>query len=166
MQNYLQTFKNFIQPLGTDNVVIGGTLALKAHGLIMSREATDLDLIIFKPTDKQLEYIKLMSAFQKEFIDDEALKNPFSDYHRKSYKFKKNELIIDILLQDKFVPNDLLLFNFDGTYYKIQSVKNTIDAKRSYMFDNKYDSRTGNSSYIREKDVKDFNDLKNSNFNL
>jgi len=157
MEQYLKTFKQLIQPLGTQNVVIGGTIALKAHGLIMSREATDLDLIIFNPTEKQKAYIESMKFFEIEN------RNIPQHVYQKSFKFKKANLTIDILIQESEVPQGLLYAEFEGTFYKVQSIKNTIDAKRSYCL---YGSIGGNVKYIREKDVKDFEDLKSSNFNL
>ena len=160
MQKYLKTFKKLIEPLGTSNVVIGGALSLKAHGLNMNREAEDMDLIIFDPTPQQINYIKSFEFFSMP----RDLPFNVNSYNQRSFKFQKDGLIIDILISKIPVPENLLYYNFDGTFYKVQSVSGTIDAKRSYYYERNENDKT--SKYVRNKDVEDFIDLKNSNFNL
>ena len=55
INDYLKTFRHFLLKINGDNVVLAGVNALKLHGLKMSRNPNDLDVVIFKPTKAQLD---------------------------------------------------------------------------------------------------------------
>lgn len=160
IRRQLSTFSNLLDNIYESNVVIGGTNALLIHGLVMSRQPGDLDLVIFNPTEKQKTVLKYM----KPLCDAGESGYNGADELRKSYKFTINDMVINILIENTNVSSDLLIFKFDGRDYKVQSIKEVIDAKRSYHIKNKNPDNL--IHYVRDKDVRDFIDLKNSNFNL
>lgn len=167
MKIFIETFKKLIEPLDKDNnMVISGSCVLKAHGLILNREPQDLDIIVYKPTLEQKKYIEQISPLQLDDIDYDRPSTNVSDAKQIqfSYKFKKNGLIINIIFQEtKEMPVDLLHYLHDGTYYKIQNINEVVKAKRECSYEKGEGSK---NLYLREKDIKDFIDLKNSNFNL
>lgn len=150
MEQYLNEFKDFLEKIDGNNLVLGGIHAIRAHGLMFSRATQDLDIIIYGPTQKQLDVIQSTSP-DMEPSDREGDYQTDPDDPRRSYKFQKNGMIIDILIEYYAVkPQHLLHFKHEDKYFQVQGVSFIIDAKRMYG---------------REKDYKDFEDLKNSNFN-
>lgn len=158
VEHYLKTFKELLIHLKDENnFIIGGIWALKLHGLIVSRETNDLDLVIYNPTPKQLQVLKALKFFEYHgSSSDEYNISRIAEEDRRSFKFKKNDLIIDILLDyDRdFNPNNYLSYKD----FNIQSIEKVMEAKRKY--------RANDQKYVREKDVIDFLTLKNENFNL
>lgn len=165
INDYLFTFRNLFKLINGDNLVIAGTNALKLHGLKMSRDAADLDVVLFNPTEKQLTILRGMSCLQIK----ENEHNSAADFQDETYpidniilKFKKDELFLDIILSKDIVPDFLLFHKFDREFYKIQNIALNIDAKNSYAVRN----QDGLRLYRRIKDSIDLQDLKNSNFNI
>lgn len=165
IDQYLNTFKSIIDILSSsDNVAIGGYQALKLHGLILNREPGDLDLIIFDPTPKQFAALKVLSCF-------DIIKNRPKDVTTeeiKAFKFKKADLFMDVIICKDSTPC-LLSFTCSVGTFKVNSVENIIKAKRSYKFRYnedtcEYGSET--NTYARTKDMLDFQQLKNINFNM
>lgn len=154
MYNHLITFENLLHPFGTDNMVLSGSMALKEHGLNFNREIPDLDVAIYNPTAEQLKYIETIKFFS--YNNETAYKN------EKVFKFKKDNLVLDLLISDKSISPDshYLFFKYRSTYYKVAPIKDVVAAKNSYT----YAAKQG--SYIREKDITDFMMLKNDNFNM
>jgi hypothetical protein len=154
---YLNTFKELIDQLKEkeNNVVIGGMQALTLHGLNFSRETQDLDLIIYNPTPNQSIALQALKIFQ---VTRENMQVSYGEI-QKSNKFRKDNLFIDILIEVGQKPEGLLNHINGEMQLPVQSVKNVIAAKASY----KYEGVGG--FYVREKDLLDFIDLKNSNFN-
>jgi hypothetical protein len=159
----LHHLRSLIAEFHDENCVIGGMHALLAHGLQMSREPVDLDLIIYNPTGKQLNTLKYFKHF--DLINDRNLDAGYTKADIKAYKFKKGDLFLDIIVEhNKQTPQHLLQFASNGIIYKIQSIELVIAAKRSYFFEKK--DSDGLKKYIRDKDALDMIDLKNNNFNL
>jgi len=157
----INSFKNLIQQLKQENnLVIGGTTALMFHGLIC-RSPSDLDIIIYKPTERQKNIITAL-------LDFDSVCNYVTDIRdRRAFKFNKEGYVVDILLEKESHPNmdDLLLKSIDSNYYRIQSVQEIVKAKSKYVLhDNEGLSKE--CLYVREKDLKDFLELKNNNFNI
>lgn len=160
IQKYLKTFQPLLNLLAGDNVALAGSISLRLHGLIVNREPGDMDIVIFSPTAAQLKVLADLSWLRIEGNKDSEYTSD-NVIHCKSLKFKKDDLVADVLLEPKkSMPPDLLIYEFEGKYYRIQSIKNTIDAKRSFRHNR------DSSIYIREKDVMDFEMLKRDNFNL
>ena len=160
-------FQDLIRSIDDTNIVIGGMHALKLNGLKMNREPNDLDLIIYNPTTKQQDVIKSIKLFETSRPN----LTYFTDTHQtnkgqKSYKFEKNGFVLDILIEDKETPKNLLLYKLASFDLRIQSVSNVIDAKNSYRH-TEHGRAHGvfGPEYVREKDMIDLFDLKNSNFN-
>lgn len=144
------------------NVVIGGSYALIQHGLNIGREPVDLDIIIYKPTESQLNILSMQSAFQQK-TKNTIPELEYAIKKQRSWKFKKQNNVLNILLErEKDIPEDLLLLRHNKYRFQIQSIKNVIDAKNSYLLKD----NCGNANYTRIKDVKDFENLKKLNFNL
>lgn len=162
INNFIRVFRSLLLELIDDNVVIGGINALTLHGVIVGREAHDLDIIIYKPTLRQVNLISALNHFN--LVKDKNTENGYDGTSVNFVKLKKDGYTMDILIErDKEVPNFLLECKFEGIYFKIQSVENVISAKASYYFKSKKDGLT---YYSRIKDAVDFQNLKNLNFNL
>jgi hypothetical protein len=149
LNSHLQKFSLIIDDLKvrstTNNVRIGGSLALKLHGLNFSRPPGDLDVIITNPTKDQKEYLKALKFFDL-YNDEERYPN------HTNYKFKKDTLILNILVVDYYIDSPYYLeYMFDNKYYSIIDIKEIIQAKKVYK---------------RKKDIEDFLLLKNENFNI
>lgn len=162
---FIKTFESLIFQLLHTNVVIGGTNALLQHGLKISRTPSDLDLIIYQPTEEQLQILKTISVF-------DLIKNrPELQYGdlQKAIKIEKDGLFLDIITELGPTPQNLLYYRYGygDKFLQIQSIENVIKAKVSYKFERMSDSRDKNlTKYMRSKDLEDLLDLKNSNFNI
>ena len=139
LENHLSHFKELIDLICCeDNHVLGGSLALKLHGLNF-REAQDLDIVIYNPTEKQLQIFETLKPFER--------KNKDEFYTQRSYKYLKSGLAINFLLEfDTDMPLNLLTHS---SGWRINSIKEIINAKKNYC---------------RTKDLLDLLDLKNKNF--
>lgn len=154
VNQFLSTFRTLITGFyDHTNTVLTGSVILLLHGLKMSRIPVDLDIVIFKPTEKQLQYIEAVKFF--DCIKD----RPDGYVQTNAYKFKKEELFLDVIITQQDMPA-MLQYTHEQSVYNIQMVDNIIAAKKSYSLD-----KGGFRKYIREKDAKDFLDLKNCNFN-
>lgn len=130
-------------PRATENFCIGGMAALRIHGL-STRESSDLDIVIYKPLDVQLEYLK------KHVTPDEhgSIPDDKPDSPRRSFKIVREGLTADFLMEyDEEIPRGLLMTrSFAGsTIVKVQRIDVILAAKRKYN---------------REKDRADFEMLK------
>ena len=163
----ISEFSNILSRLnneGDNNLVLGGTHAMILHGLKTPRIPGDMDIIIYSPTEKQLETLEVLRDLM---VDKEEL---FNEYNRISFKFEKKidnvvhteVYTLDILLEFMPFPENLLIYEseIDDTKVRVeessirvrvQSIENIIKAK---------------SIYGRVKDLTDFINLKNLNFNL
>ena len=124
MHNHVKAFEKLLLALNGDNLVLAGSIALIEHGLIMSRLPLDLDVVIYQPNDKQKELLKAIYLV--------ALENNVSEYPfetTKQFKFLKNGFHCNILIEDKFVPVDLLYYNCNGIFYKIQNINYNMQLK-------------------------------------
>ena len=85
--------------------------------------------------------------------------NPVKNkYIRRSYKIEYNKILVDILVEHKKdTPKDLLLYENERIYYKIQSVENVFEARSSY--------NCGKGT-IRAKDHISTIKMKELNFNI
>ena len=120
LNNFLQTFESIINQLLDTNVVIGGTNALLLHGLKISREVTDLDLVIYQPTIEQLKILKTLAVF--DLIKD----RPELQYGtlQKAIKISKDGLFLDIIQEQMPTPVNLLLYRYKiDKEFQIQSIK-------------------------------------------
>jgi hypothetical protein len=166
INDYLFTFRKLIKNINGDNLVIAGVNALKIHGLKMSRQANDLDIVLFCPTEKQLTLLRGMASLsicEKQYEDDkDKIQDESYPIDNMVLKFKKDNLYLDIILEKECCPNDLLFHKFNNEYYKIQNIALNIKAKNSYAVRN----QDGLRLYRRIKYSVDFQDLKNSNFNI
>lgn len=137
----------------TDNLVLAGSNALMAHGLKIGWEPQDLDVVIFRPTEKQKTTI---FAFFTECMEY----NENSKVIPRSYLLERNSLKLNLILayEDR-VPNNLLWYKFGATCFMINSIENIVAAKLSYAHGH-------NEKYIRVKDMQHLSTLKNLNFNV
>ncbi|MFT6125731.1 MAG: hypothetical protein ACJAVA_000172 [Flavobacteriaceae bacterium] len=146
IEKTLEVFKNTLNTLNTEeNLVLGGSTALRLHGINTKRIPEDLDIILFSPTMKQFNFLKSIEDFS-DFTQDKG--------YEQVYKFRKVKdnitFTLDVLIEHSAVPQNLLLLKRGKLLIKVQDIDNTIVAK---------------SSYGRDKDLKDMLDLKNLNFN-
>jgi hypothetical protein len=170
INDYIHTFRVLLSRINDYNVVLAGVNALKLHGLKMSRPANDLDVVIFKPTEKQISFLRDISVLQinENRFDDSASMIQDENYPlgKIILKFKKDNLNLDIIFSDDKVPENLLyhkqIINNKIVEFKIQNITLNIEAKNSYSVRNE----DGLRLYRRIKDMVDFQDLKNSNFNI
>lgn len=182
VDEYLETFAGILKNIDGDNVVIGGTHALKLHGIKMSRPAADLDIILFQPSQHQLQFLDSIRMFNvladTSFTNRHHKDSEYPIEKVKLMKFKQKmkyypneELALDIIQTHLPLPGGLLLHLFEPyntnrefkKLYRVNSVSNIIEAKMNYTFEKK--NEEGLKQYIRQKDVIDIMDLKNSNFN-
>lgn len=160
-----------------DNVVIGGKCALKLHGLNMSTKPSDLDIIVYAPS--QAQYNILNSLREVNTIEDRPSRAIETDYDGvQSVKVIKIELAdgskMDIIKESEYHPDgteNLLRMTSKKTSWPIQSIRRVIEAKASYSFSHGKKIGEGETEaelvkYMRAKDLIDFLDLKNLNFNV
>ena len=143
------------------NVVIAGSNALKLHGLIIDWTPDDLDIVIFDPTPQQVlivtqNYEQSMSYEQEK----EVIGLPRSFKMEKKMPEKIVLSLNIILAYDISVPNELLYFKYWDKDWKVNSIKNIIEAKCSYMV-----GQGRKKGFLRAKDVEHLQKLKNLNFN-
>ena len=139
--------EGFLNSFGKENLVLGGTSALVLHGLELGRLIDDIDFIVFKPTQNQLQLLSLFSPFDT---------NTYNKYDKRSFKYDIQGYHINIIVSNTAMPLNLLKY---GEYF-INAISNVIDAKASYL------KGTANGLYGRLKDFMDCENLKNLNFNL
>jgi hypothetical protein len=147
LNEYLEAFSEIIYNLQKEskyeNVKIGGSLLLKVHGLNF-RKSDDIDVIIYKPNDKQKERLKILKEFR--------ITNHPSDYFDSdNFKIEKNDLIMNIMSVDEEPSEYSLKYKFKNRYFNVVGIDEIIAAKKSYS---------------RKKDLTDFINLKNLNFNI
>lgn len=155
LEKILSKFQSVLKIIFDTNVVIGGSAALKLHGLEIGREISDVDIIIYSPTPSQKLFLKLVE--QKDSRDG---------YEKRVYKFTKTLLkkySMDVIVYYEELPENLLSCELLSHTVKIQSIENIVKAKASYV--SKVDGR-GSLLYISKKDATDMINLKNLNFNL
>ncbi len=168
MRNIIREFLPIIKQLNgiEDNLVIGGSNALKIHGLNISRKCEDLDLIIYNPSERQKKILEGLKFF--DIIKDRPIKA--IEYPEgvlpKAIKLNGGHYYMDIIIENKTVPEDLLLLKFNDIYFKIQNIQLTIDAKNSYKWERQGGEEISLIKYSRSKDMRDLIDLKNMNFNF
>jgi negative regulator of genetic competence, sporulation and motility len=142
----LDVFKNILNTLNIEeNLVLGGSTALRLHGINTKRVPEDVDIILFCPTIKQFNFLKSIEDFS-DFTQDKG--------YEQVYKFRKvkdnKTFTLDILIEHYAVPRNLLLLKRGKLLIKVQDIDSIIAAK---------------SRYGRDKDLKDMLDMKNLNFN-
>jgi hypothetical protein len=153
MHNYLVTFDALLRSLNGCNMVLAGTAALQAHGLKMSRIPSDLDVVIFTPTPIQLTILRALNILALKIPNQHEY--PFD--MTKQFKFMIDGYIVNILIEDKPTPVDLLFYSYQDTWYRVQDIAYIMDSKLSY--------KTKDGKH-RLKDIEDCLDLKQSNFNI
>tara|TARA_R110000803_G_scaffold210835_1_gene284192 strand:+ start:58100 stop:58564 length:465 start_codon:yes stop_codon:yes gene_type:complete len=147
LEKTIREFGNLLVELNKGkNIVLGGSNALMLHGIRLDRIPEDVDIILYKPTEAQMGYLESIKDFNmlQESID---LYNETPTV----FKFKKYNLTLDILIEDKPMPDNLLKFKKGYINIGVQNISNVISAK---------------SRYSRTKDLKDLLMLKNINFNI
>ncbi len=143
LSEYLETFPE-IGELGNlfqCNVAIGGSYALRLHGLEV-RTSNELDLIVYPSSEEVINYILDVTKG-----DQGSPQREIGGDRRRSYKIERNGLTVDFLLEEELeMEQDLLIAQ---GLVKVQSIKVILDAKRSYG---------------RDKDKKDFDNMIKNNF--
>lgn len=119
--------KSYSESVYDKNVVLGGSVALKKHGLKLPFPPGDFDIIVYSPSKKQLEFI------HDNFLDDSEY-DEIEDEDNKCRSFNqcdKSGKSINILIEyNKKVPDNLL---FDSEFnLPVNSIENIIEAKISY----------------------------------
>lgn len=148
MKDLIKVFFEILVKLNGDNLVLSGGSAIQAHGLNF-RSPSDLDVSIYRPTKEQEAVLDTISALT--FRDHDGIETSYTNDGKKLYKFYINSCWMDILIEKDSEPdNGLLLYEHRGIMFKVQSIRNIIAAK---------------SRYKRDKDLMDFMNLKNNNFN-
>ncbi len=142
LQNTLNEFNSYLESLKGLNLVIGGSWALRLHGLILEKEPNDVDIVIYRPTPEQLTFLDSISMEQDEIRDDDH-------YEERSYKFTRNGFTIDFLLEtERELPEIILSYNL---HLYVNSIEEILRAR---------------SRYMRDKDILDTDSLKKLNLNL
>lgn len=126
----------------------------------MSRESNDLDIIIYSPTDNQKKILNQFAIF--DLIKDRPCS--YTSNNCKAIKLSREGLFMDIIVENSIIPTNLLYYRYgcSDIMYKVQNIYNIIEAKNSYKIKSNENPLI---KYIRGKDLEDFIDLKNSNFN-
>lgn len=165
MYSHIDTFKKLIDSLNDYNVCLAGICALKSHGLILHRDASDLDMVIYKPNEKQRATLDVLSALQIKQQRFEGMDDDYVRNNQRVYKFKKDGKYLDVILEPtELYLNDCLFYKHGDSYYKVQSIKRNIEAKVAYS--SQFNDSSGlRNNYARQKDVQDLIALKNLNFN-
>lgn len=149
---HIAEFSNEITKIGTENIAIGGSFALMLHGLEIGHEPEDLDLIIFKPTDEQYEFIanKCESNANYQTVDGGQAR---------SWKLKRKGMTLNIIFAfDVDVPENPLFYVF-GKMYRVNPIADIIKAKLQY-------TEGHEKQNLRRKDMMHLQMLKNLNFNI
>ena len=107
-----------------------------------------MDIVIYDPTVKQLELLENLGDFNT--LDGQTEGYPISVLKLKVSKNNK-DYTLDILIENRDIPKNLLLYENGDIKIKVQDVATIIEAK---------------SSYGRSKDFKDLLNFKNLNFNV
>lgn len=184
LNDYIEEFGQMLVTLqhanDKPNVIIGGKWALWLHGLNMSEPPADLDIIIYNANPKQK---RIFDSLRKE---DQVKDRPRravmdTDYEGgttvKVIKLESNNgLLVDIIKEEDIHPDgieSLLTMKFGSLTIPIQSIRRVIEAKASYSFGHSGTElpKEGGEplklqKYMRAKDLIDFLDLKNLNFNV
>lgn len=133
---------------GENNVVIGGSVALLAHGL-SAKSPQDVDLILYQPTARQC--MLLNTDFEEANAKIQAV--PYSGH--KVYKTKSMGVDVDVILEWENQQPEVLLYiqgsvnKFFGGRYPVQPIGAILDAKQRYA---------------RVKDYVQIRDLAKDNF--
>ena len=163
-EQILKRFEPLINNLWEDqNLRIGGGTALRLHGLVF-RKSNDVDIIVHRPTQRQRDIVKALEVF------DEVVNYNTNKEDRHAWKFTKDGATLDIIFEEKtkdinadeFNQKPELHINILGRWFPVQPVKRIIDAKASYII---HDNNTRDER-ARKKDMVDFLNLKNDNFNF
>lgn len=159
MKNLLKELKQLGEKVDLDkvadhdhnpyNIVLGGSSALLLMGL-NTAPSEDIDLVIYQPTEKQIEYLETISPL--------GVDNSMS-YKRRVYSFTIAGVKVDFLLSQRDKPSNLPTISLEGIKMELNSVDEIVRAKTSY----KIQTHEGYSS--RSKDVQQLQYLKNNNFN-
>lgn len=165
MKKFLDVFFPLLKDLNESNLFLTGMNALQSHGLVISRDPIDLDVAIHKPTDKQKQILEILKPLSEFHISNEITdyeNNVRSDI--KIIKFKRKGISIDIFLTEKEGPKESLLYDYEGTMFKVSPIDEIIKSKASYG--REHINTLGVPVLLkRAKDVIDLQDLKNNNFN-
>jgi len=146
MLNKIKYIYNLLN--SNNNVIIGGSYSLLLHGLITHEKPNDIDLIIYSPTHEQKKYLEFLSLM--------TISTPKkTEYERRSYKIKIDDILVDILVSEEKLPDNLLSITKYDTTFKIQDIKGVFKARQAY-----------NKVKIRRKDVIASSKLKELNFNI
>lgn len=60
LEKILSKFQSVLKIIFDTNIVVGGSAALKLHGLEIGREISDVDIIIYNPTPSQRLFLRLV----------------------------------------------------------------------------------------------------------
>jgi hypothetical protein len=153
IQKFLPTFEALLSALNGDNMVLAGSAALISHGLTMSRQPEDLDVVIYQVTPEQTKVLKSLHLLAMP----EPGQSEYPFEATEQFKFQRGGLIVNILLEKAATPDDLLCYPYQGRLFKVQGIAYNMQAKMSFR------SKAGQH---RMKNVMDALDLKNSNFNI
>lgn len=139
------------------NLVLGGSLALIEHGLMIDWTPGDLDVIIFQPTDKQQKYIDACFESCSEYPEDKDGKEKNS-----VFQLKRHGLTLNVIVtKQERPPFDTLLYYCynQEISFRINSIREIVRAISTY--------RTGAKKiHVRVKDIQHMQTLKNLNFNI
>lgn len=163
INKFLEAFKKVLNELSrtgydpnVNNCVIGGSCALQLHGLNLTREPSDLDIIIFMPSAKQMYMLDIYFEPCADYKDlPEGVEVRSFYYHD-----HKTGLKLNVIISDDKLPTNLMFWAYsDLRYFKVNTIDNIIAAKAQY-------AAGKDKSFLRVKDVQDLLDLKSNNFNL
>lgn len=144
----LNKFEKFLALLNTnDNIVIGGTVALKLHGLHIGREVDDLDVIIFSPSFEQEKVLEML---------DELSSTKYYGPTKRTLRLKSGEFELNIIKATGQKPTNLLRFG----NFEINNVDEVFAAKSTYT------SLRSGTKVCRVKDMEDALAMKSLNSNL
>jgi hypothetical protein len=161
LKKTVAAFAGIIKIIDGDNLVLGGSNALKLHGLDLGREPSDIDLIIYRPTVEQQRFLELTQKTNGQRKSE--FDNPEYKFRVTKFKSPKGNFNLDVIVSEEEIPQNLLSIDILENRFKIQSVSNIIKAKTGYF--HKVDGR-GSNKFIAQKDARDLQNLKILNFNL
>lgn len=175
IDHHLHTFKDVIVQLQQlkDNLVITGSQVLIVHGLDIGRQCEDLDIVLYDPSQEQLDYIEFLDQSEKpEDGKAASTSSPTTVIDGKTVssilKINRGGEQLNILVESGELPIDCLWYqsaNYEDErhfgFIRVQSIARITLAKKSYTYES-----TTKGRYVRDKDVRDFQYIKNNNFNI
>lgn len=158
LDRHIEEFQSEIRfILNNSQMVMGGSLILKLHGLNMGNWVPgDLDVIVFNPDSKAFDYIEgNLDPADNYNVPDEEIH---------SYGVTRKDMTLNVIISKEVPPVNPLQYCYQDTpftqmYIPVNPINRIIEAKASYSVGKK-------DQFLRKKDMLHLQALKNLNFNF